>query len=94
MDEFVKITKIWKPNLTEECYVNSKTTNKKQYENFIDGLSSSYTNPYNIVQQGKITQITLMDQFQLYKLLEEITGVKKFNKRKEEALNILKKVDQ
>jgi chromosome segregation ATPase len=38
-----------------------------------------------MIQQGKINQITLMDEFELYKLLEEVTGARKFNKRKEEA---------
>lgn len=56
--------------------------NKKEFESFIEGFNLSYANPYNIVQQGKINQIILMDEFELYKLVEEITGVKKFNKRK------------
>jgi chromosome segregation ATPase len=44
-------------------------------------LGFSYSNPYNIIQQGKITQITLMDEFEIYKLLEEATGIKKYEKR-------------
>lgn len=35
--------------------------NKREYENFVDSLGLGYTNPYNIIQQGKINQITLMD---------------------------------
>jgi chromosome segregation ATPase len=35
---------------------------------FIEALGISYSNPYNIVQQGKINSITQMDEVAIFKL--------------------------
>jgi hypothetical protein len=42
----------------------------EQQNDKIDTASDIRTNPYNIVQQGKIIQISNMDDHELYKLLE------------------------
>lgn len=57
----------------------------------MESLGFSYSNPYNILQQGKINQVILMDEFDIYRLLEEATNIKKYEKRHEEALGYIKK---
>lgn len=86
------MAKVWKQDMSEELYINEKACKNKEYETYIESLRISYSNPYNIIQQGRISQIVLMDEFELYKLLEEVTGARKFHKRKEEAIQTMKKV--
>jgi hypothetical protein len=41
---------------------------KADYESFIESLGISYSNAYYILQQGKVNLVTLMDEFEIYKL--------------------------
>lgn len=50
--------------------INGSSINRGEFEDFVESFGLSYTNPYNIVQQGKVSQITQMSENELYLLLE------------------------
>ena len=58
-----KIARVWKNEDTQEFTIDGKTYPKGDFEHFIESQGLRYSNPYNIVQQGKITQVSLMDEF-------------------------------
>lgn len=71
--------------------MEGKLVSKGDFEAVVESFGLSYSNPYNILQQGKVNQVTLMDDFDLYKLLEEATGVRKYEQRHAEALTHVRK---
>ena len=73
----------WLPSEGEEYLIDDRIVEKSHFSNVIECLGLSYTDPYNIVQQGKVTQISMMNEHDLYKLLEESTGIRKYMKKKE-----------
>lgn len=74
----IKLARRWTAEGKEEYLVDSKKCGKGQMAGVIECLGLVYSNPYNIVQQGKITQMAAMDDHDIYRLLEETTGVRKY----------------
>lgn len=66
----IKLTRRWTAEGKDELLINDRSTTRQQFSAMIDCLGLVYSNPYNIVQQGKISQITLMSDQELYKMLE------------------------
>lgn len=68
--EGYEICKKWSDSTKEDMKVNGSSINRAEFEDFVESFGLSYTNPYNIVQQGKVSQITQMSENELYLLLE------------------------
>lgn len=88
----VRLARRWTVDDKEEYLVDGKKCSKSQVAGIIDCLGLAYSNPYNIVQQGKITQIAGMDDYEIYRLLEESTGVRKYFQKKQDATVNLSKI--
>lgn len=73
-----RIERIWHPDLREELRVEEHSYKKEDFENLLESIGISYSNSYHVVQQGRIDLITRMDDFELYNLLEDATGLKKY----------------
>lgn len=80
-----RLQRIWRNSTTEELKINGKNVTQSAFDDFIEGLGLNYSNPYNIIQQGKISHITLMNEAELNDLLEEAVGLRKFQTRLDEA---------
>jgi chromosome segregation ATPase len=66
----VKLVRRWTADDKEEYVVDGKKCTKSQMASIVECLGLVYSNPYNIVQQGKIVQIAAMDDQEIYRLLE------------------------
>jgi chromosome segregation ATPase len=71
--------------------VEGQSFQKEEVENYLESLGIAYSNPYHVVQQGRIDHIVRMDDFELYGLLEDAAGLRKYERRYEEALTHLRK---
>lgn len=60
-ESIYKLERIWSNEQTEEFRVDDRAFLKSDYEALVESLGFCYTNPYNILQQGKINQVVLMD---------------------------------
>lgn len=58
-----KIERVWNPDLTEELKIEDKLFKKHEFETYVESIGIAYSNSYHIIQQGKIDQITRMDDF-------------------------------
>ena len=92
-NERIKISREIKKNGTSVYRVNGSV--KKAYE--VDILLSELgirAGSYSIVSQGDITEIVEMSPHQRVRLLEEISGVEEYERRKLDALRELEEVDR
>jgi len=92
-DERVRISREIKRNGTSVYRINGSV--RKAYE--VDVLLSELglrAGSYSIVSQGDITEIVEMSPHQRVRLLEEISGVEEYEKRKMDALRELEEVDR
>lgn len=79
----MRIARRWTADEKETYFVEGRSSTRGQVAGLVDCLGLVYTNPYNCVQQGKITQIANMDEHELYRLLEESTGVRKYYQKRQ-----------
>uniref|UniRef100_A0A8I7B841 SMC hinge domain-containing protein n=1 Tax=Hordeum vulgare subsp. vulgare TaxID=112509 RepID=A0A8I7B841_HORVV len=61
--------------------------------NLLESAGFSRSNPYYIVQQGKIASLTLMKDSERLDLLKEIGGTRVYEDRRRESLKILQETD-
>ncbi len=73
--------------------LNGRNTTR---EKILQVLESVWIRPdgHNIIQQGDITQIIEMNPIERREIIDEISGIKEYNEKKEKALRDLEKVDQ
>lgn len=67
--QFVKIGRRWTADGKDSLLIDGKGVDKKYFSNVIESLGLSYSDSYNIIQQGTISQIVHMNQHDLYKIL-------------------------
>ncbi|KRX01371.1 SMCs flexible hinge [Pseudocohnilembus persalinus] len=92
----MSIKRVWtyEKEKGDTFYINDQATTQSKLENALNLQGISRQNPYNIVQQGNVRQITKLDDQGIYSLLEEVTGVKQFQKKEKETRRILQDIDQ
>jgi chromosome segregation protein len=83
--ELLSIERSWSADLREEFRVEGQAFQKEEVENYLESMGLAYSNPYHIVQQGRIDLVVRMDDFELYALLEDATGLGKYERRREET---------
>ncbi|XBJ04479.1 hypothetical protein VPH35_023409 [Triticum aestivum] len=73
----------------DEYYLDGKHVSKTEVMNLLESAGFSRSNPYYIVQQGKIASLTLMKDSERLDLLKEIGGTRVYEDRRRESLKIL-----
>ncbi|CAM9100462.1 unnamed protein product, partial [Phaeothamnion confervicola] len=73
----------------DEFFLNRKRVNKNEVSSLLESAGFSASNPYYIVQQGKVSTLTLMRDEERLNLLREIAGTKVYEERREESLVIM-----
>ena len=73
----------------EEILINQKKLLKSDISNLLESAGFSRSNPYYIIQQGKINMFINMNDYEYYEIFSEVTGTKTYEEKKEESLKIL-----
>ncbi|KAG2607917.1 hypothetical protein PVAP13_4NG306100 [Panicum virgatum] len=72
-----------------EYYLDGKHISKTEVMNLLESAGFSRSNPYYVVQQGKIASLTLMKDSERLDLLKEIGGTHVYEDRRCESLKIM-----
>lgn len=73
----------------DEYFLDKKHITKQEVMNLLESAGFSRSNPYYVVQQGKINQLTLMKDTDRLELLKEIGGTRVYEERRKESLKIM-----
>ena len=73
----------------DEFFVDRKHMTKPEVMNLLESAGFSRSNPYYVVQQGKIQALTVMRDTERLELLKDIGGTKVYDERRKESLKIL-----
>lgn len=73
----------------DEFFVNRKHITKTDVVRLLESAGFSRSNPYYIVQQGKVNALALMKEKERLELLKEVAGTKVYEDRRVESLKIL-----
>eukprot|EP00933_Yihiella_yeosuensis_P047583 TRINITY_DN4343_c1_g1_i5.p1 TRINITY_DN4343_c1_g1~~TRINITY_DN4343_c1_g1_i5.p1 ORF type:complete len:1129 (+),score=316.84 TRINITY_DN4343_c1_g1_i5:239-3625(+) len=76
----------------DDYSLDGKNATKTEVFNLLESCGFTKSNPYYIVQQGKIAELTLMDDRRRLELLKEISGATVYDERKAESLKLLEEV--
>jgi structural maintenance of chromosome 3 (chondroitin sulfate proteoglycan 6) len=73
----------------DEFFLNRKHITKSDVIHLLESAGFSRSNPYYIVQQGKVNSLALMKEAERLDLLKEVAGTKVYEDRRIESLKIL-----
>ncbi|KNA21261.1 hypothetical protein SOVF_044960 [Spinacia oleracea] len=73
----------------DEYNLDGKHITKTEVMNLLESAGFSRSNPYYVVQQGKIASLTLMKDAERLDLLKEIGGTRVYEERRRESLKIM-----
>ncbi|CAI9105898.1 OLC1v1004922C1 [Oldenlandia corymbosa var. corymbosa] len=73
----------------DEYFLDGKHITKTEVMNLLESAGFSRSNPYYVVQQGKIASLTLMKDPERLDLLKEIGGTRVYEERRRESLKIM-----
>eukprot|EP00850_Spirogloea_muscicola_P019286 SM000187S03903 [mRNA] locus=s187:97887:106614:- [translate_table: standard] len=73
----------------DEYFLDKKHIMKQEVMNLLESAGFSRSNPYYVVQQGKISSLTLMKDAERLDLLKEIGGTRVYEERRKESLRIM-----
>ncbi|WCJ28438.1 Structural maintenance of chromosomes protein 3 [Euphorbia peplus] len=73
----------------DEYFLDGKHISKTEVLNLLESAGFSRSNPYYVVQQGKIASLTLMKDSERLDLLKEIGGTRVYEERRSESLKIM-----
>mmetsp|Transcript_39668 Transcript_39668/g.93971 ORF Transcript_39668/g.93971 Transcript_39668/m.93971 type:complete len:1207 (-) Transcript_39668:191-3811(-) len=77
----------------DEYFIDGKHVTKQDISNMLETAGFSKSNPYYIVEQGKVTKITEMSDKLRLELLKEVAGTNVYEEKKEESQKIMKESD-
>ncbi|PHT79981.1 hypothetical protein T459_18033 [Capsicum annuum] len=69
----------------DEYFLDGKHITKTEVQNLLESAGFSRSNPYYVVQQGKIASLTLMKDSERLDLLKEIGGTRVYEERRRES---------
>jgi structural maintenance of chromosome 3 (chondroitin sulfate proteoglycan 6) len=78
----------------DEYFWNNKHVKKQEVENLLESAGISRSNPYYIVEQGKVTKLIKMSDQERLELLKEIAGTRTYDTRRKESLKIMDATDK
>ena len=73
----------------DEFFLNRKRIQKNEVISLLESAGFSKSNPYYIVQQGKVANLCVMRDKDRLNLLKEIAGTTVYEERRDESLKIL-----
>jgi structural maintenance of chromosome 3 (chondroitin sulfate proteoglycan 6) len=73
----------------DEYYLNGKHATKQDVANLLESAGFSRSNPYYIVQQGKIQELVTMSEEARLDLLKEVAGTRVYEERRAESVRIM-----
>ena len=74
----------------DEYHLDQKHTTKTEVVNLLESAGFSRSNPYYIVQQGKIALMATMKDPERLELIKEVAGTKVYEERRQESVKSLK----
>ena len=77
----------------DEYHLNGKHLSRAEVVSLLESAGFSRSNPYYVVQQGKITAIATLKDGQRLELLKEVGGTHVYEERRAESLRILAECD-
>lgn len=77
----------------DEYLLDRKNVTKTEVFNLLESAGFSRSNPYYIVQQGKVAALCAMSDKQRLDLLQEVAGTRVYDERREESLKIMEETD-
>ncbi|KAF0761868.1 hypothetical protein AaE_003383, partial [Aphanomyces astaci] len=73
----------------DEFFLNRKHITKQDVNHLLESAGFSRSNPYYIVQQGKVNALALMKDKDRLELLKDVAGTKVYEDRRVESLKII-----
>lgn len=77
----------------DEYVLDRKNVTRTEVFNLLESAGFSRSNPYYIVQQGKVAALCAMTDRQRLELLKEVAGTRVYDERREESLKIMEETD-
>ncbi|KAJ3438560.1 structural maintenance of chromosomes protein [Anaeramoeba flamelloides] len=78
--------------LVEDNYfINNRHVKRSDFINFLESAGFSQTNPYYIVQQGKVNSLAMMKDSERLDLLKEVSGTRMYEEKRKDSLRIMSK---
>lgn len=73
----------------DEYFLDKKHVSKQDVMNLLESAGFSRSNPYYIVQQGKINSLAVAKDTERLQLLKEVAGTSVYDERREESVRII-----
>jgi len=73
----------------DEFFLNRKRVQKGEVQSLLESAGFSKSNPYYIVQQGKVANLCVMKDKDRLNLLKEVAGTTVYEERRTESLKIM-----
>jgi structural maintenance of chromosome 3 (chondroitin sulfate proteoglycan 6) len=70
----------------DEFFLQRKRATKNEIMSLLEGAGFSKSNPYYIVQQGKVNALCTMNDVERLRLLKEVAGTTVYDEKKQESL--------
>jgi structural maintenance of chromosome 3 (chondroitin sulfate proteoglycan 6) len=77
----------------DEYLLDRKNVTRTEVFNLLESAGFSRSNPYYIVQQGKVAALCAMSDRSRLDLLKEVAGTRVYDERREESLRIMDETD-
>ncbi len=77
----------------DEYVLDRKNVSRTEVFNLLESAGFSRSNPYYIVQQGKVAALCGMTDKNRLELLKEVAGTRVYDERREESLKIMEETD-
>jgi len=74
----------------DEYFLDSKKVQKTDVRNLLESGGFSSSNPYYIVEQGKVQELADMKANDRLKLLQDVAGATVYDERRDESIKLLK----
>eukprot|EP00929_Paragymnodinium_shiwhaense_P047864 TRINITY_DN24279_c0_g1_i1.p1 TRINITY_DN24279_c0_g1~~TRINITY_DN24279_c0_g1_i1.p1 ORF type:complete len:1203 (-),score=481.65 TRINITY_DN24279_c0_g1_i1:342-3950(-) len=73
----------------DDYSLDGKHATKQEVFNLLESCGFTKSNPYYIVQQGKVAELTLMSEARRLDLIKEVSGASVYDSRRAESLRVL-----
>jgi structural maintenance of chromosome 3 (chondroitin sulfate proteoglycan 6) len=80
-------------NKKDQYYLEKKITTKKDIVHLLEAAGFSRSNPYYIVKQGKINEMTTQSEKDRLELLKEVAGTRVYDDKRSESMKLKKETE-
>ncbi len=78
----------------DEYFLNRKHVSRSDVVNMLEAAGFSRSNPYYVVQQGKVQQLCSMADHERLALLKEVAGTKVYEDRRAKSVKIMEETEE